>query len=257
MAPLNLTLYAAGHELATDLGYMGSTHFMTVDWIKTFPAHKYRRPSVRVTATRWVRTTSAETFGLLWICPDSRQSMPPRRTPTSSRKCPGPTRFQRTVALIDCDAENAYVVDLFSDVSGGHLQDWTFHGNGHRFSTEGVDLKDRPTRRNPLYDYSGFTFKPSRRTPRAGAMWGSQRVAQAQYGSQRRAVDGYLGRRDRIPRSRTAHTVTGHVKPFSDYTLLDAPGSEIIVGTGPAQRWLDNRDLGEQMKLVTVPPPEQ
>ena len=248
MAPLNLTLYAAGHELATDLGYMGSTHFMTVDWIKTFPAHN----------TVAIRTRDGDPMGTDNLRGDLRffADLPGFKAIDAAEEdadelatVPGADRFQRTVALIDCDAENAYVVDLFR-VSGGHLHDWTFHVNGHRFSTEGVDLKDRPDPAESLYDYSGFTFTPSRRTPRAGAMWGSQRVAQLSTGQS----DG--------PWTATWGDVTEYPDPdgapvtdteaFLRLHMLDSPGSEIIVGTGPAQRWLDNRDLGEQMKLVTV-----
>ena len=248
MAPLNLTLYAVGHELATDLGYMGSTHFMTVDWIKTFPAHN----SVAI------RTRNGDPMGTDNLRGDLRffVDLPGFKAIDAAEedadelaKVPGADRYQRTVALIDCGDEEAYVVDVFR-VSGGHVHDWTFHCNGHRFSTEGVDLRDRPDPTESLYNYSGFTFTPSRRTPRAGALWGAQRVAQLSTGRSNGPWTATWGDVAEYPDPKGAPEID--TDAFLKLHMLDTPGSEIIAGTGPAQRWLDNRDLGEQMKLVTV-----
>ncbi len=248
MAPLNLTLFAIGHELATDLGYMGSTHFMTVDWIKTFPAHN----------TVAIRTRDGDPMGTDNLRGDLRffADLPGFKAIDAAEedadelgKVPGACRYQRTVALIDCDPENSYVVDVFR-VSGGHNHDWTLHGNGHRFFTEGVNLTDRPDPSESLYDFSGFTFTPSRRTPRVGARWGTQRVTQLSAGYSNGPWTATWGDVSEYPNPDSSPEID--TEAFLKLHMLDAPGSEIIAGTGPAQRWLDNRDLGEQMKLVTV-----
>ena len=248
MAPLNLTLYAIGHELATDLGYMGSTHFMTVDWIKTFPAHN----------TVAIRTRDGDPMGTDNLRGDLRffVDLPGFKAIDAAEedadelgKVPGTDRYQRTVALIDSDPEDAYVIDVFR-VNGGHMHDWTFHGNGHRFSTEGIDLTGRPDPAESLYDYSGFTFTPSRRTPRAGARWGTQRVTQLSAGHSYGPWTATWGDVTEYPNADGSPETDPDA--FLKLHMLDMPGSEIIVGTGPAQRWLDNRDLGEEMKIITV-----
>lgn len=248
MAPLNLTLYAVGHEMATDLGYMGSTHFMTVDWIKTFPAHN----SVAI------RTRDGDPMGtdnlrgdlrFFFDLPGFKAVDAAEEDATELAKVTGTGRYQRTVALIDCDSRNAYVVDVFR-VGGGHIHDWTFHGNGHRFSVEGVRLDDRTDPAESLYDYSGFTFTPARRTPRAGARWGTQRVTRLSTGQSTGPWTATWGDVTEYPNPDDTPEIDREA--FLKLHMLDTPGTEIIAGTGPAQRWLDNRDLGEQMKLVTA-----
>jgi len=247
MAPLNLTFFAKGHELATDLGYLGSTHFMTVDWIKTFPAHN----------TVAICSEDGDPMGTDNLRGDLRYfiDMPgfqaidtAEEDASELAKIPGTDRYQRTVALVDIDPEDAYVIDIFR-VNGGHLHDWTFHSNGHRFDTEGLDLTDRP-KDETLYNYSGFTFTPSRRTKAANAKWGSERVSELSAGKSSGNWTATWGDVAEYPSEEDGPEIDKNV--FLKLHMLDEPGSEIITGTGPAQRWLDNRDLGEHMKIVTV-----
>lgn len=248
MAPLNLSLFAKGHELATDLGYLGSTHFMTVDWIKTFPAHN--------TAT--IRAEDGDPMGTDNLRGDLRYfvDMPgfkgidvAEEDAPELAKIPGTDRYQRTVALIDIDSQDAYVVDIFR-LNGGHLHDWTFHSNGHRFQTEGIERLEQPDKDESLYEYSGFTFTPSRRTKGANAKWGSERVTELSVGKASGTWTAIWGDVTEFPDEDGKSEIDSDV--FLKLHMLDEPGSEIITGTGPAQRWLDNRDLGEQMRIVTV-----
>jgi hypothetical protein len=248
MAPLNLTLFAKGHELATDLGYMGSTHFMTVDWIKTFPAHN----------TVTIRGEDGDPMGTDNLRGDLRYfvDMPGLKAIDAAEedaselaKVPGTSRYQRTVALVDVDPEAAYVIDIFR-LDGGHLHDWTFHSNGRHFQTDGIDLANRPDQEESLYDYSRFTFTPTRRTKGANAKWGSERVAELGVGQSSGAWTATWG--DVAEYSTEGDPPEIDSEVFLKLHMLDEPGSEVITGTGPAQRWLDNRDLGEQMKIVTV-----
>ncbi|MDA0746962.1 MAG: heparinase II/III family protein, partial [bacterium] len=248
MAPLNLTFYAKGHELETDLGYLGSTHFLTVDWIKTFPAHN----------TVAIRTEDGDPMGtdnlrgdlqLFADLPGFKVIDAAEKGTHELAKIPGTNRYQRTVALIDASPEDAYVVDFFR-LNGGHLHDWTFHSNGHRFETEGLALKENSNPAESLYDYSGFTFTPTRRTNAANAKWGTQRVTKLSTGQSTGPWTATWGD--------VTEFVSENAPPEIDPTvflklhMLDTPGSEIITGTGPAQRWIDNRDLGEEMKIITV-----
>ena len=248
MAPLNLTLFAKGHELATDLGYLGSTHFMTVDWIKTFPAHN----------TVVIRTEDGDPMVTDNLRGDVRyfKDLPgvvamdaAEEDASELAKAPGTDRYQRTVAMIDVDETDAYVVDIFR-VNGGRLHDWTFHSNGHRFETEGVELAERPDREETLYEYSGFSFTPGRRTPGQGARWGSERVSALRAGKSSGGWTATWGDVTEFPGEDGTPEVDREV--FLKLHMLDEVGSEVIVGTGPAQRWIDNRDMGEEMSIVTV-----
>ncbi len=248
MAPLNLTLFAKGHELATDLGYLGSTHFLTVDWIKTFPAHN----------TVAIRTEDGDPMVTDNLRGDVRyfKDLPGVKAMDAAEgdaveleKVPGTARYQRTVAMVDVDDADAYVVDLFR-VSGGHLHDWTFHSNGHRFEAEGVTLTERPDGEETLYEYSGFTFTPSRRTRGKGARWGSERVFALSAGKSSGGWTATWGDVTEFPGEDGTPEVDREV--FLKLHMLDEAGSEVIAGTGPAQRWLDNRDMGEEMSIVTV-----
>ena len=248
MAPLSLALFAKGHELATDLGYMGASHFMTVDWIKTFPAHN----------TVAVRAEDGDPMGTDNLRGDLRYfvDLPGVKAMDAAEegaselaKTPGTDRYQRTSMMVDVDDADAYVVDVFR-VNGGHLHDWTFHSNGRRFEASGVSLHPRADAAETLYDYSGFTFTPARRTGGAGARWGSQRVHSLRTGESGGDWTAVWG--DVVEYSSEEETPEIDREAFLKLHMLDEAGSEVIVGTGPAQRWLDNRDLGEEMQIVTV-----
>ena len=248
MAPLSLALFAKGHELATDLGYMGASHFMTVDWIKTFPAHN----------TVAVRAEDGDPMGTDNLRGDLRYfvDLPGVKAMDAAEegaselaKTPGTDRYQRTTVMVDVDDADAYVVDVFR-VNGGRSHDWTFHSNGRRFETAGVSLRPRADATETLYDYSGFTFTPARRTGGAGARWGSQRVHSLGTGKSGGAWTAVWG--DVVEYSSQEETSEIDREVFLKLHMVDDAGSEVIVGTGPAQRWLDNRDLGEEMRIVTV-----
>ena len=248
MAPLSLVLYAKGRELATDLGYMGASHFMTVDWIKTFTAHN----------TLAIRAADGDPMDTDNLRGDVRyfKDLPgvkamdaAERDAVELDKVPGTDRFQRTVAMIDVDEDDAYVVDVFR-ANGGALHDWTFHSNGHRFEYEGIELADRPDSEETLYDHSGFTFTPTRRTPGRGARWGSERVDRLKVGRSAGAWTATWGDVTEFPNEDGTPEVDAEV--FLKLHMLDGDRSDVIAGIGPAQRWLDNRDLGEEMTVVAV-----
>ena len=248
MAPLNLTLFAKGHELATDLGYMGSDHFMTVNWIRTFPAHN----------TVAIRDEDGDPMGTDHLRGDVRYfvDLPGVKAMDAAEEdaselasVPGTDRYQRTVAMIDVDGDDAYVADVFR-LSGGRLHDWTFHSNGHRFETSGIALTERADAEESLYDYSGFTFTPRLRKRSSVSPWGSQRVHALRAGKGGGVWTATWGDVTEFPKKGESPMVDHEV--FLKLHMLDEPGSEVIAGTAPAQRWLDNRDLGEDMTVVTV-----
>ena len=258
MAPLNLTLYAVqATRLASDPrihgiypfydGGTGSRPFPpTIPW-----------PSAPLTATRWVPTTCAETFR--YFCRSARlQSGGCRRGGRKrTRQSAGGQAVTSARSLsLTATHENAYVVDVFR-VGGGHIHDWTFHGNGHRFSDRRRQTSTTgPTRRNHSMIISGFTFTPVTPHPPGGRHCGV-------HSAFRNSVQVTATGRGRPTWGDVTEYPDPDGAPVTDDGSLsqitqcfDAPGSEIIAGTGPAQRWLDNRDLGEQMKLVTVRRPQ-
>lgn len=253
MAPLHLTLFAKGRELATDLGYMGSDHFMTVDWIRTFPAHN----------TVAIRAADGDPMGTDHLRGDVRyvvdlpgvQAMDAAEEDASElAKVPGADRYQRSVAMIDADDEDAYVVDVFR-ATGGVVHDWTFHANGHRFETSNIALAPRHSADESLYDFSGFTFVPVRAKKSSNSRWGSQRVTGLRTGKSAGNWQATWSEVVEYPKKGAPPETDRDV--FLKLHMLDESDSDVIVGKAPAQRWLDNRDLGETMTVVTVRRPRR
>lgn len=132
---LNLSLYARGYDLTYDLGYgLGSTHTQ-VGWSKQTASHN----TVLVDETSQLQAERAggtvEHFadlpGLKLVQVDD----------PAAYAAQGVRRYQRTVAMVDAGPDGGYVLDLFR-VEGGRRHDYVFHGQGTRFTTEGLTLGD-------------------------------------------------------------------------------------------------------------------
>ncbi|MSS73978.1 MAG: hypothetical protein EXS64_21205 [Candidatus Latescibacteria bacterium] len=243
LAPLNLLLYAKGHELAPDLGYMGSLHYLTTQWIRTFPAHNtlvLRDAKGDPAVTGRLRGDLRRFFKAL---PAIQAMDAAELDPAELAHVPGERPvYGRTVALIDVDEKDSYVLDVFR-ARGGASQDLFFHAAGRKFEVRGIDLLPHADPDADLYAYSGFAFE-------CGDGYGEKNVNALQVGASSGPWTATWGEMAEWPSKEGGPEIDPHV--FLRWHVLDAPGSEVIAGSAPAQRWLDNRDLGERMTLVCV-----
>ncbi len=243
LAPLNLLLYAKGHELATDLGYMGSVHYMTTRWIRTYPAHNtlvLRDAKGDPAVTGQLRGDLRKFFKVL---PGLQAMDAAELDPAELAHVRGERPvYGRAVALVDVDEKDAYVLDVFR-ARGGACQDLFFHAAGRKFEVRGIDLLPHADPDADLYAYSGFAFE-------CGDGHGEKNVNGLQVGASSGPWTATWGEVAEWPSKDAEPEIDPHA--FLRWHLLDAPGSEVIAGSAPAQRWLDNRDLGERMTLVCV-----
>ena len=243
-APMDLVLYAKGHELASDLGYFGAMHWLTKDWIRTCPAHntciirdENGGHDLVHHAQGEMRTLfkPGEALSVVEVCEQDSEDL---------RHIPGPNPFyQRTCALVRTaqrvGSEDHYVVDIFR-VRGGTWHDYYFHSQGRRCDASGVDLRTLPPELN-LYDASGFTPKQER--PMGSGMIRHLRKA---------AVDGpFQTTWTAVPDFRGSEpSVDAEVG--LRLTMLGCAGTELFLGRAPGQRRMSNVDLGEQLHLLCV-----
>ena len=240
-----LMLHACGQELASDLGYMGSSHFLTTDWIRTFPAHNCLA----------IRKADGDPNGTQYVRGDLR-----RHFITTPRFCVVDTaeydaadwrdsglgedgELSRLVVLMSPSPAHQYVIDIVR-ARGGHTHDYYLHCHGLGFATEGIDPASVPDADQDLYGYSGWTFK-------ARANYGARNVKQLSVARSRgpwqatwSRIDDYRGRPKGDPLI--------HDDVFLRLWMLDEPESEIIVGQAPAQRYLRNIDFGRKMNVLCV-----
>ncbi|MEZ5278521.1 MAG: heparinase II/III family protein [Opitutaceae bacterium] len=129
---MNIGFFAHGLDLLPDFGYppvqYGGWYSPKADWVKSSAAHN----TVVVNGLN-----SKEGAGLtkLWV----------DRGPVQAIRVSGPDltaahRFERTIALIDVSAENAYAIDVFQ-VEGGNDHAWLLHGYAGEMRTAGLALQ--------------------------------------------------------------------------------------------------------------------
>ncbi len=136
---LNLTYYALGHELATDIGYPDSTDPLRGRWWNRSAAHNTVVVDGRNQAQSMGRLDLYATAGHFRVAQAS-----------CGNAYPELEDYRRTVVLVgdagDPDAPR-YVVDVFH-VIGGSTHDWAFHGQSEpelpeaQFAAEGIEAAD-------------------------------------------------------------------------------------------------------------------
>lgn len=239
-APLSLMVYAKGHELASDLGYMGAGHHLTREWIRTFASHNaliVRRGDGGPHLTRPLRG-DLELF-------DAGGPVQVVEVAERDEVDLGPKVqvYQRTVALVPYGDGNGYVVDVCR-AKGGVLHDYQFHSHGQRFAVEGVEFRAVADQSQTLYAHSGFTF------PCKGK-YGSKNVDLLRTGRSTGAFTATWSSVNRYRRGRK-----GPIECDRDVALrlwmLDEPGSRVIVGRAPGQRFLRNEDFGRTITQLRV-----
>ncbi|MCD6360525.1 MAG: heparinase II/III family protein [Armatimonadetes bacterium] len=242
-APLSLMIYAKGRELASDLGYMGSCHHLTTQWIRTLAAHNclvIRAGNGDPSPTRPLRGDLEfyDAGGIVQVVEVAE------RDPADLEAGLGDADgvYSRTIALVREPGEDGYVLDICR-ARGGSLHDYQFFSHGTRFESD-LPLTAVPDTGRDLYDYSGFSFPGN---PKYGAhnVTGLRvGVSKGPFTATWSAVDVYQ---------------RGHKGPVArdeDVALrlwmLDEPGSEVIVGNAPGQRFLGNEDFGRTITQLRV-----
>jgi len=240
-----LMVHACGQELASDLGYMGASHFLTRDWIKTYPAHNcltLRREDGSPHGTERLRGDLRRHFITTPTCcvVDSAEY---DAADWRDSGLDENGEFSRQVLLMAPSPRCQYVVDVARG-RGGHTHDYYLHCHGLGFATTGIELAPAADPDQDLYEYSGWTF-------RAGANYGAHNVRQltaakstGPWQATWSRIDDYRGR----PKGKPLI----HDDLFMRLWMLDRPGSEVIAGVAPAQRYLRNNDFGRTMKVLCV-----
>jgi len=240
----HLMVHACGQELASDLGYLGSAHWLQ-RWIPSFPAHNcltLRTENGDPNPTRRIRGDLRRHF----LCTPFCQVVDTAEYDTEDWDAftNGQNgEMSRQVLLMVPSPGHQYVIDIVRG-RGGHTHDFYFHCHGLGFETKGLSPKPIADQEQSLYDYSNWRFKCS-------ANWGArcfQKIAVAKSAGPWQAtwsrIDDYRGRRKGDPLI--------HEDVFLRLWMVDEPGSDVIVGSGPAQRHFKNQDFGREMKIVCV-----
>ena len=251
LPPQTLMIHACGLELASDLGYMGSCHFLTTEWIRTYPSHNsltIRAADGNPNATQRLRGDLRKHFITTPTC----QIVDTAEYDPADWKLAGEDEvgeFSRQVFLMSPSENHQYVVDIIRG-KGGATHDYYLHSHGLGFDTAGVELQPVSDPDQDLYEYSGWTFNCAKD-------WGAHNIhelAAAKSTGPWQAtwsrVDDYRGRPKEKPLI--------HDDVFMRLWMLDEledaerPPSEVIVGTAPAQRYLRNNDFQRTMKVLCV-----
>ncbi len=242
-APLSLMVYAKGRELASDLGYMGAGHHLTKQWIRTFASHNclvIRDEDGNPSPTRPLRGDLElyDAGGRVQVVEVAE------RDPADLAAGLGEESgaYRRTIALVRGPGEDGYVLDICR-ARGGAVHDYQFHSHGSRFETD-VALRPVADPRQDLYEYSGFSFP-------LGSNYGSKNVVNLRAGESTGPFTATWSAVDVYERGHE-----GPVERDEDVALrlwmLDEPGSEVIVGDAPAQRFLHNEDFGRTITQLRV-----
>ncbi len=139
---LNLTLWAKGREILSDIGY---TWTQMRYWTRCSLGHNL------VVVDRRDQRYRRSDGDLLWFFPDaagvSAVEADGRRAYAHIKGLDG---YRRLLVMIPMSAADAYVVDIFR-VRGGSIHDWTAHGDADRDTTAACSLP-LPARRANLLE---------------------------------------------------------------------------------------------------------
>ncbi len=240
-----LMVHACGQELASDLGYLSSGHFLTINWIQTFPAHNcltLRKVNGDPNGTREIRGDLRRNF----ICSPTCQVADTAEYDQADWARFGETQngeFSRQVLLMLPSEEHQYVIDIARG-RGGDIHDYYFHSHGLSFEADGINLKSLADPETNLYDHSGWTF-------RCAEGFGAKNIKQLATGTSTGSWRAVWSRIDDY-RGQPAQQPLIHEDVFMRLWMADEPGSQVFVGDAPAQRDFRNLDLNRRMKVLCV-----
>lgn len=240
-----LMVHACGQELASDLGYLGSNHELTTHWIKTYAGHNcltLRAADGNPRMTQRLRGDLRKHFIDTPACQvvDSAEY---DAADWADAGQPKGGELSRQVFLIAASDDQHYVVDI-ARARGGATHDYYLHCHGLGFEVDGIKLAALPDADTNLHEHSGWTFKC-----RKG--WGAKNMRQLRTGRSQGAWRATWSRIDDYRKQPKGKPLI-HNDVFMRLWMVDEPGSEVIVGAAPAQRWLRNDDYGRTMKMLCV-----
>ena len=235
-APLSLMYYAQGQEVLTDLGYLGAMHWATREWIKHCPAHNCCAVRTADGAHTLTHTLRGEPTGVLadggWLkVGEFAEQIPVKLEQLGEDGCYG-----RTVALVDC-GEGSYALDIFR-VRGAAQHEWYLHADGEQLEVAGADMG--AVKAANLADLFSVEEAQSRKS--------MKHVTDLEVGY----TDGrFTATWSPLRTWASGEKVVSDTKGYR-CTMLGAEGTEIVTGTGPGQRYTDNRDLRSEIRLLCV-----
>ncbi len=244
-AAQNLMVHACGQELASLQGYLSSGHFLTTRWLKSFPSHNclvLRRADGNPAGTGELRGDLRRNFIITPTC----QVVDTAEYDQADWARFGDTEngeFSRQLVLMASSEGHQYVIDIARG-RGGDTHDYYLHCHGLGFETEGIDLQPLADPETDLYQHSGFTFN-------CPDNFGAKNIKQLATGTSANAWQAIWSRIDDY-RDQPAQQPLIHEDVFMKLWMVDEPGSEVFVGTAPAQRSFQNHDFGREMKVLCV-----
>ena len=247
--PLNLTYWAGGRELVSDLGY---THTIYRRYSGSSAAH-----NVVIVDEQDCSTGGRE---LPWTGEmrvwEPGGALAQAVSVNQPGMAPGTSRYQRTVVLVSRPDAPAYVVDLF-DVEGGSQHDWLLRGNADADQIATSPLETAALGHSllgPDRVMAPYINEGGASTVAVGAENASVAVEEGQetqynvYGLLRDlrgvATDGDF----------TATFAFEEDGPPLTVIMLGAPGSEYFLATGPSIRRAneDSSKLDEFLQPVII-----
>lgn len=231
---LNISLFACGEELLSDLGY---SHTRYRYWTRSTFAHNTVAVDGREQHTGSEREPSDGNLRLFAPAGDSFQVA----EAGGERAYPGRVRlFRRLVMLVGMDERNAYGVDLFR-IAGGDRHEWVVHGSAdfdQRLATN-ASLEPGATHLLPL----GVTFRPPASEYDTGSAGGHNPAYGFIRGVRRGRADGVLVSTFE-PLEATRPSLRIHTAPPA--------GSEVFVGRAPSIRRADESDARVDEVLMPI-----
>ncbi|MBT3377371.1 MAG: hypothetical protein HN742_06030 [Lentisphaerae bacterium] len=241
-APMDLVLYAKGHELASDLGYFGAMHWLTKDWIRTCEAHNTCIIRNASGNHAFMHDVQGE-LRTLFVADGSVSAVEIcERDPADLAHIPGADPFyQRTCVMVrvptGSQGNEHYVLDIVR-VRGGAWHDYYLHAQGRHCVVDGLTLETLPPGVS-LQEASGFSSTEERPT-------GAGLIRKLEAAETDRALQ--VTWRD-VPDFRgDAPTVDTGVG--LRLTMLGGKGTRVYLGEAPGQRRMSNADLGETLRVL-------
>ena len=243
-APIDLVLYAKGHELASDLGYFGAMHWLTKDWIRTCEAHNTCIIRDSSGNHKFMHEVQGELRTFFVVDEGVSAIEICERDSADLAHIPGKGPFyQRTCVMVRVPSQGGdgdhYVLDIVR-VRGGAWHDYYLHAQGRRCVVDGVAMEALPPEVS-LQEASGFA--PDRDHPTGAGLIRKLRTAETDQAVRVtwRDVPDFRGE------APTVDTAVG-----MRLTMLAGQGTRVYLGEAPGQRRMSNVDLGETLRVLCL-----
>jgi hypothetical protein len=241
--PFNLLFYSAQHELLSDQGYLNNVTAANT-WMASAEAHN----TALVRASDGGPERCITWLGDLRFFVDTPSvkavevaEQNPKRLQEGLR--PGERAFfQRTVLLLELGnaaaPSSSYAVDIFR-LQSGALHDYYIHSLGDEFALAGAELKPVGDEALTLHKVSGFTYKTD---TGANVITNIRRAStDASFVATWRGIKDWSSAPAAMDKETECRV-----------RFLDAPGTEVLVGTSIGQRYIDARDITQRLTVLCV-----